>query len=58
MNRKTDWALTPKDLKQAMIRIHLNHLHNIQLDMIDEVVEKSEWNEARTVINHIMEMKK
>lgn len=57
MNRKTDWALTPQDLKAAMIQIHLNHLHSVQLDMIDEAVEQSEWNEARTVINHIMEKK-
>jgi hypothetical protein len=40
-----------------MIQIHLNHLHSVQLDMIDEAVEQSEWNEARTVINHIMEKK-
>ena len=47
MNRKTDWALTPQELKEAMVQIHLNHLHSVQLDMIDEAVEQSEWNEAR-----------
>lgn len=57
MNRRTPWALTPDELKQAMIQIHLDHLHTVQLDMIDEAVEKSEWNEARSVINHVMEMK-
>jgi hypothetical protein len=41
MNRKTNWALTPQDLKAAMIQIHLNHLHSVQLDMIDEAVENS-----------------
>ena len=57
MNRKTRLVVTPNDLKQAMIQIHLNHLHSVQLDMIDEAVEQSEWNEAKAVINHIMELK-
>jgi len=55
MNRKTDWALTPKDLKAAMIRIHLSHLHTVQLDMIDEVVDKSDLKEAKEVLSYIME---
>jgi hypothetical protein len=56
MNRKTDWALTPSELKSAMIRIHLNHLHTVQLDMIDEAVEQSDLSAAKEVINHIMEL--
>jgi len=55
MNRKTDWALTPKDLRAAMIQIHLNHLHSVQLDMIDEVVDKSDLKEAKEVLSYIME---
>jgi hypothetical protein len=54
MNRKSDWALTPEDLKQAMIQIHLNHLHSVQLDMIDEAVEQSDWSESKAVIDYIM----
>ena len=42
-------------LRDKMIAIHLNFLHNAQLDMIDAAVEKSDWNESRAVINHIME---
>jgi hypothetical protein len=55
MNRKTNWALTPQDLKVAMIQIHLNHLHTVQLDMIDEVVDNSNLNEAKEVLSYIME---
>jgi len=55
MNRKTNWALTPQDLKATMIQIHLNHLHSVQLDMIDEAVENSNLNEAREVLSYIME---
>jgi hypothetical protein len=55
MNRKTDWALTPQDLKAAMIQIHLNHLHSVQLDMIDEVVDASNFEEAKEVLSYIME---
>ena len=57
MNRKTNWALTPEDLKQAMIQIHLNHLHSVQLDMIDEAVEQSDWSQSKLVIDYIMEKK-
>ena len=28
-------------------------LHEIQMDMIDEAVEQSDWREAKEVINHI-----
>jgi len=49
------YTINVENLKQAMITIHINHLHQIQLDMIDEVVLKSELSEAKAVINHIME---
>jgi hypothetical protein len=55
--RKNDWALTPQELKAAMVQIQLNHLHSIQLDMIDEVVEKSDMSEAKELIQYIMEKK-
>jgi hypothetical protein len=45
------------NLKQAAIAIHLNYLHTIQLNMIDEVVEKSDMKESKEVIKHIMELK-
>lgn len=45
------------NLKQAAIVIHLNYLHTIQLDMIDEAVNKSDLKEAREVIQYIMELK-
>ena len=45
------------NLKQAAITIHLNYLHRVQLDMIDEAVEKSDMKESREVIKHIMELK-
>lgn len=49
--------LNVSSLKQAAIQIHLNYLHRIQLDMIDEVVEKSDLREAKEVIQYIMEKK-
>lgn len=45
------------NLKQAAITIHLNYLHRVQLEMIDEAVEKSDMKESREVIKHIMELK-
>jgi hypothetical protein len=39
-----------------MIQIQLDYLHNTQLDMIDEAVEKSDMGEAKEVIKHIMEL--
>jgi hypothetical protein len=50
------YTVTVANLKQAMVNIHLNHLHSIQLDMIDEAVLKSDMTEAKTVIKHIMEL--
>lgn len=35
----------------------LNDLHTIQLDCIDEALEKSDLKEANEVIKHIMEKK-
>lgn len=43
------------DLKHLMVQIHLNHLHSIQLDMIDEVVAKSDLSGAKEVLKYIME---
>jgi hypothetical protein len=53
--KPTSYTITVNNLKQAMITIHVNHLHQIQLDMIDEAVLKSDLNEAKVLINHIME---
>jgi hypothetical protein len=49
------YTVNTEKLRDKMIAIHLNFLHNSQLDMIDSAVEKSDWNESRTVINHIMQ---
>jgi hypothetical protein len=55
--RITSYTINVGNLKQAMIKIHLNHLHRVQLDMIDEAVEKSAMREAKEVIQYIMEKK-
>lgn len=55
-NKPISYTISVADLKQAMINIHLNHLHKVQLDMIDEAVEKSDMAEAKAVIQHIMEL--
>jgi plasmid maintenance system killer protein len=49
--------LNVNNLKQAAIAIHLNYLHRVQLEMIDEAVNKSDLREAKEVIQHIMELK-
>jgi len=49
--------LNVDNLKQVAIEIHLNYLHRVQLDMIDEAVEKSDMKESKEVIKHIMELK-
>jgi len=49
--------LNVRNLRDIMITIHLNHLHSVQLDMIDEAVEKSDLKEANEVIKYIMEKK-
>jgi hypothetical protein len=56
--KSKSYTINVENLKQAMITIHVNHLHQIQLDMIDEVVLKSDLNEAKVVINHIMNGRK
>lgn len=50
--------LTVGNLKQIAIQTHLNYLHRVQLDMIDEAVNKSNLKEAKEVINFIMEKSK
>lgn len=59
MNKKYVYykPLNVDNLKQIAIAIHLNYLHRIQLDMIDEAVEKSDLKEAKEVIKYIMELK-
>jgi UDP-N-acetylglucosamine pyrophosphorylase len=53
--RQMLYAINVDNLRKAMIAIHLNHLHQTQLDMIDEAVLKSDMSESKTVIKHIME---
>ena len=50
--------LNVNNLKQVAVAMHLNYLHTIQLNMIDEAVEKSDMKEARDVISYIMEKSK
>lgn len=59
MNKKYVYfkPLNVNNLKQAAIAIHLNYLHRVQLEMIDEAVNKSDLKEAREVIQYIMELK-
>lgn len=58
MNQKrTSYTITVANLKQAMVSIHLNHLHNLQLDMIDEALEKSDLSDAKEVLKYIMDKK-
>ena len=57
MNNNKGFTINVDNLKRAMIIMHLNHLHEIQLDMIEEVVSKSDMKEAKMVIQHIMEKK-
>jgi len=56
-NKAFSYTITIANLKQAMINIHLNHLHSVQLDMIDEAVEKTDMKDAKEVLKHIMEKK-
>lgn len=55
--RPKGFTVNVNNLKDLMITLHLNHLHNTQLDMIDEAVLKSDMTEAQAVIKHIMEKK-
>jgi hypothetical protein len=58
MNRENKgFTINVENLKRAMIIMHLNHLHEIQLDMIEEAVSKSDMSEAKAVIQYIMEKK-
>ena len=50
--------LNVNNLKQVAVAMHLNYLHTIQLNMIDEAVEKSDMKEAKDVISYIMEKSK
>jgi hypothetical protein len=51
------YTVNVQNLKQAMISIHLNHLHSVQLDMIEEALSKSDMSEAKEVLSYIMEKK-
>ena len=53
--RPKGFTLNVDNLKDIMITLHLNHLHNVQLDMIDEAVLKSDMSDAKEVLNYIME---
>jgi hypothetical protein len=57
MNNNKGFTINVENLKRAMIIMHLNHLHEIQLDMIEEAVSKSDMSEAKAVIQYIMEKK-
>lgn len=39
--------------KRQVINAAVAHLHNLQLDMIDEAVEKSDLRQAKEVIDYI-----
>lgn len=39
--------------KRQVIDAAVAHLHNLQLDMIDEAVEKSDLRQAKEVIDYI-----
>ena len=47
--------VTVNNLRDVMVTLHLNHLHNTQLDMIDEAVLKSDMSDAKEVLKYIME---
>jgi len=48
---------TPEELKRILLNSHLEYLHNTQLDMIDEAVDKSNMVESKELIKYIMEKK-
>jgi len=54
-NKPITYILNVDKLRAAMINIHLNHLHQTQLDMIDEAVLKSDMSESKIILKHIME---
>jgi hypothetical protein len=49
------YTVNVQNIKASMINVHLNFLHNAQLDMIDAAVEKSDLRDANEVIKYIME---
>ena len=55
--RPKSFTLNVDNLKEVMVTIHLNHLHQVQLDMIDEAVLKSDLSGANEVLKYIMEKK-
>ena len=42
-------------LRKKKIKETLDGLHTMQLGMIDEAVEQSDWSESKAVIDYIME---
>jgi hypothetical protein len=56
-SKPISYTLNVGNLKQAAITIHLNYLHRIQEQMIEEALAKSDYSEAKAVIKHIMEKK-
>jgi hypothetical protein len=40
-------------MRKEDLMTFVSGLHEIQMDMIDEAVEQSDWREAKEVINHI-----
>lgn len=48
---------TKEQLRSIMVNLTLNHLHQTQLDMIDEAVLKSDMRESKEVLQYIMEKK-
>ena len=44
-------------ISKVDIQDFVNELHNIQLDMIEKAVEKSEYKDAIELINYIKEKK-
>ena len=58
MNKKPiSYSLSVDNLKRVAIDLHLAYLHNIHEQMIEEALEKSDYSEARAVIQNIMEKK-
>ena len=40
-------------MRREDLMTFVSGLHKIQMEMIDEAVNKSDWREAKEVINHI-----
>jgi len=40
-------------MRREDLMTFVSGLHEIQMDMIDEAVEQSDWHEAKEIINHI-----